>query len=190
MRSLRSYEDAALWARYFQPTRLRDVGFRALLNGKWRRAVGVGESLASTESAFAQWRGYAVTYPTKYKRLRATLWRPALRRLQATYNSDEDLARGHTIPRSPLAQRTRAVPELLRMRWVVSGDPKAITRDVRRYLSAFPVSNGGHHGRARIASDDRGGAGEGSGIPLHFWRRSGGRTETLVAEGVGQLTLC
>ena len=65
--------------------------------------------------------GIDVTYPTKYKRLRATLWRPALRRLQATYNSDEGLARGHTIPRSPLAQRTRAVPELLRMRWVVSG---------------------------------------------------------------------
>src|SRR5919112_4207413 len=65
--------------------------------------------------------GNTVTYPTKYKRPRATLWRPALWRLQATYNSDVGLARGHTIPRSPLAQRTRAVPELLRMPWVVSG---------------------------------------------------------------------
>jgi hypothetical protein len=45
------------------------------------------------------------------------------------------------------------------------GDPNAITRDVTRYLSALSGSYGGHHGRARIASDGRGGAGEG-GVPL------------------------
>src|ERR687897_1543116 len=37
--------------------------------------------------------GIDVTYPTKYKRSRATLSRPALWRLQATYNSDVGLAR-------------------------------------------------------------------------------------------------
>jgi hypothetical protein len=36
-----------------------------------RRAIGVGESLENAEDTFAQWRGYTVTYPTKYKRLRA-----------------------------------------------------------------------------------------------------------------------
>jgi hypothetical protein len=82
--------------------------------------------------------GIDVTYPTKYKRLGATLWRPALWRLQATYNSDVGLARGHTIP---------------------------------RYLSTHSVSYGGHHGRARIASDDRGAVREG-GVPLLSWRRS------------------
>jgi hypothetical protein len=31
MHSLRSYEDEALWGRYFQTTKLHEVGFRALL---------------------------------------------------------------------------------------------------------------------------------------------------------------
>src|SRR5687768_8551147 len=102
-------------------------------------------------------------YPTKYKRLRATLSRPALRRLRGTCRSNEGLGRVHRIPPSFLSQRKRAVPERLRMRWVVSGDPKAITRNVTRYLLVLSVSYGGHHGRARIASEDRGGAGEGGG---------------------------
>ena len=59
------------------------------------------------------------------------------------------------------------VAERLRRLWVVLGDPKAITRDVTRYLLALSVSYGRHRRRTRIASDDRGGAGEG-GVPLLF----------------------
>jgi hypothetical protein len=63
----------------------------------------------------------AVTYPTKCKRLRATLPRPTLRRLHATFRGSEGLAWGHRILSSLPSQRNRAVPERLRMRWVVSG---------------------------------------------------------------------
>ena len=63
---------------------------------------------------------------------------------------------------------------------MVSGDPKAIAREATRWLSALSVSCGGHHGRARIASDYRGVAGEG-GVPLLIWKCPGERTEALVA---------
>jgi hypothetical protein len=82
-----------------------------------------------------------------------------------TCRSNEGLRRVHRIPPSFLSQRNRAVPACLRMHWVVSGDPKAITRDVTRYLLAHSVSYVGHHGRARIVSEDRGGAGEGRDAP-------------------------
>jgi len=82
--------------------------------------------------------GIDVTYPRKYKRLRATLWRPALWRLQATYNSDEGLARD-----------IRFRVHLLR-----NGPARYLSSsgcvDVRRYLSAHSVGYGSHHGRARI----------------------------------------
>ena len=57
--------------------------------GVWCRAVGVGESLASAEEVIAQWRGYTVTYPSKYKRLRAMFSRPTIRRLRATFGGSE-----------------------------------------------------------------------------------------------------
>src|SRR5215217_589840 len=72
--------------------------------GLWRRAVGVGESVASPEGAFAEWRGYAVTYPTKYKLYRAKLSRPALRGMRGTIRSNEGLAAGYNLPRSHLSQ--------------------------------------------------------------------------------------
>jgi hypothetical protein len=75
---------------------------------------------------------YAFTYPTKCKRLRATFSRLSLRGVHATFRGSEGLARGHRIPPSLLSQRTRVVPERLRMRWVVSGNPNAITRDLTR----------------------------------------------------------
>ncbi len=72
---------------------------------------------------------------------------------------------------------------------MVWGDPKAITREARRWLLALSLSYGDHHGRARIASDHRGGAREG-GEPLLLWRSSGERTEALVAEDVWQVNIC
>ena len=41
---------------------------------------------------------YWVTYPTKYKRLRAAFARSALGRSHATIRSNEGLAMGHEIP--------------------------------------------------------------------------------------------
>jgi hypothetical protein len=65
---------------------------------KRRRAVGIGECVESLEGAFAEWRGYAVTYPTKYKRFRAEFPRSALGGAHATIRSNECLARGHRLP--------------------------------------------------------------------------------------------
>ena len=62
-----------------------------------RRAAGVGESLASAEDTFAHWRGYTVTYPAKYKRLRATFPGSALREGHATIRSNECLEMGHRL---------------------------------------------------------------------------------------------
>jgi hypothetical protein len=42
---------------------------------------------------------FTVTYPTKYKRLRATLSRSSLRRVHATIESNQGLARRHRIAR-------------------------------------------------------------------------------------------
>jgi hypothetical protein len=60
-----------------------------------RRAAGVGESLASAEDTFAHWRGYTVTYPTKYKRSRAAFPGSALQETHATIRSSEGLRIGH-----------------------------------------------------------------------------------------------
>jgi DNA processing protein len=84
--------------------------------------------------------GIDVTYPTKYKRLRATFPRSALGGAHATIRSNQRLVRGHRILPSLLSQRDRVVPERLRMRWVVSGVEGGITRDVTRCLSALSVS--------------------------------------------------
>jgi hypothetical protein len=70
--------------------------------GVRRRAVGVGESIASTEGAFAQWRGYAVRHPTKYKRLRAAFPRSSLRRVHHTIGSNEKLATGPRAGSAPV----------------------------------------------------------------------------------------
>jgi hypothetical protein len=71
-----------------------------------RRAAGVGESLASAEDTFAHWRGYTVTYPRKYKQLRATFSRPTLRGVHATFRGSEGVAKVHRILPSLLSRRT------------------------------------------------------------------------------------
>jgi hypothetical protein len=76
------------------------------------------------------------------------------------------------------------------MRWVVSEDPKAITRDVACYLSALSVSYGvmlAARESPQMIEEERERARR---IPLLFWRCSGERTEALVAEGVRQLSFC
>jgi hypothetical protein len=99
---------------------------------KLRRELRYSEEEVATKLGF----GSADMYPTKCKRLRATLSRHALRRLRTTFRSSQGLAIGYRIPRPLLSQRTRAVPDGLLRGWVVSGDPDADTRDVTRYLSA------------------------------------------------------
>jgi DNA processing protein len=54
--------------------------------------------------------GIDVTYPSKYKRLRAMFSRPTIRRLRATFGGSEGIARGHRVPRSLLSQRNRGLP--------------------------------------------------------------------------------
>src|SRR5687768_2249960 len=105
--------------------------------------------------------------------------------MRATFSGSEGLARGPRILPSLLSQRNRVVAERLRRPWVVLGDPKAITRDVTRYLLALSVSYGRHRRRTRIASDDRGGAGEAEShssleVLMRSYRGPGG--ECSVAE--------
>jgi hypothetical protein len=73
---------------------------------------------------------------------------------------------------------------------VVWGEPKAITREARRWLWPLSLSYGDDHGRARIASDHRGGARERGEEPLLLWRCSGERTEALLAEDAWQVNFC
>src|ERR671920_754166 len=49
--------------------------------------------------------GIDVTYPTKYKRSRATLSRPALRGMRSAIRTNESLEVGYNLPRSHSSQR-------------------------------------------------------------------------------------
>src|SRR5918999_207031 len=65
--------------------------------GRRRRTVGIDDSVESAEGTFAEWRGYAVTNPTKHKRLRAKLSRPALWRMRGTVRTKEGLAMKYNL---------------------------------------------------------------------------------------------
>ena len=81
--------------------------------------------------------GIDVTYPTKYKRLRAAFPRSSLRRVHATFGSNEVLARGHRIARRFFRNATAWYLNAFgNFRWRLK-DPNATTRDVTHYLSAL-----------------------------------------------------
>ena len=82
-----------------------------------------------------------VTYPTKYKRLRAAFPRSSLRRVQRTIGSNEGLARGlargHRIARRFFRNATAWYLNAFgSFRWRLK-DPNATIGDVTHYLSAL-----------------------------------------------------
>ena len=108
-------------------TRMIERALEAGVPAKWVLA----DPFYGRSHEFRAWleergRAYALTYPTEYNRLRAVFPRSALRGVYARIRSNESLAMGHRIPHPLLSQSTRAVPEYLRRRWVVAGDPNAI----------------------------------------------------------------
>ena len=65
--------------------------------GRRHRTIGVDDSVESADGTFGEWCGYAVTYPTKHKRSRATFPRSALQGTHANIRSSEVLGIGHRL---------------------------------------------------------------------------------------------
>jgi hypothetical protein len=112
-----------------------------------RRAVGISESVASLEAAIAEWRGYAVTYPTKYKRFRVAFPRSSLREGHATIGTNEDLAIANDLHIASSAMRTWSCSPTAPMRALVVGSPRDYQTALRAKQLAFGV-----HQPTRVAS--------------------------------------